>query len=121
MSFGTCCCCREDHEELGYPAGIIVAIEYVFALSIGLRVGFHYRMPFETYLTLGLVFAGIGISLIVLTKLRFTRAEPNRRRFGAFFPSFLIRQALRLILSALQITALTWMKIMLPVASPFLG
>ncbi len=103
------------------PAAIIVAIEYVFALAIGLRVGFHYRMPFETYLTLGLVFAGIGISLIIVIKLAIyarEREQAPTRRLLSELP-YLLSFSVGLILTALQITALTWTKIMLPIASPF--
>src|SRR3954447_7050465 len=103
------------------PAAIIVAIEYVFALSIGMRVGFHYRIPFGTYMLLGLAFAGIGVSLFIVVKLAMYALESEpapARRLLTEIPH-LSSFAVGVLLSALQISVLTWTKIMLPIASPF--
>jgi hypothetical protein len=103
------------------PAAIVVAIEYLFALAIGVRVGFHYRIPIETYLVLGLTFAGLGVALIIVAKLAMYalqhEATPTRRliRERPYLASF----AVGVLLSALQISVLTWTKVMLPIASPF--
>jgi len=103
------------------PAAIIVAAEYLFAFLIGERVGFRYRIPFETYMMLGIAFAGIGAAAIVVSKLALYAAQreasPTKRLLselpyvGAFVTAVL--------LSALQISVLTWTKVMLPIASPF--
>jgi len=103
------------------PAAIIVAVEYVFALSIGLRVGFHYRIPFETYMILGFAFAGLGATLIVLTRLGTyaLQHEPAPARRLLTDMPYISSFAVGVLLSALQITVLTWTKVMLPIASPF--
>jgi hypothetical protein len=100
---------------------IIVAIEYVFAVAIGVRVGFHHQIPFETYMTLGLAFAGCGVALIVLFKLGVyaTQAETSPTRRLATEMPYIVSFVVAVLLSALQISVLTWTKIMLPIASPF--
>src|SRR5947208_11923212 len=103
------------------PAAIIIAIEYAFALAIGMRVGFHYRIPFETYMVLGLAFAGIGVSIMVVAKLAMyaLQREPRpTRRLLTELP-YLASFVAGVLLSALQISVLTWTKVMLPIASPF--
>ena len=103
------------------PAAIIVAVEYVFALVIGARVGFHYRIPFETYVILGLAVAGIGLSLIICAKLviyTLEREDAPTRRLLSETP-YMAGFVAGVTLSALQIAVLTWTKVMLPIASPF--
>jgi hypothetical protein len=103
------------------PAAIIIAIEYLFALAVGARVGFHYRIPFDTYMILGLTVAVTGAALIIVVKLaRYAtqrEAAPSARlmREAPYIASF----AAGALLSALQISVLTWTKVMLPIASPF--
>src|SRR5438045_9665950 len=95
------------------PAAIIIGIEYVFALIVGMRVGFHYRIPFETYMVLGLAFAGIGVSIIVVAKLaRYAlerEARPARRLLTEL--PYLSSFVAGVLLSALQISVLTWPKV----------
>lgn len=103
------------------PAAIIVAIEYLFAFAIGARVGFQYRIPFETYAVLGATVAVLGATLIIGTKLARYAMEgevaPTERLLheAPYIWSF----AAGALLSALQIAVLTWTKVMLPIASPF--
>lgn len=103
------------------PAAIIVAIEYLFAFAIGARVGFQYRIPFDTYGILGATVAVLGAALIIVVKLaRYAMQDegaPAARllREAPYVWSF----AAGALLSALQIAVLTWTKVMLPIASPF--
>ena len=103
------------------PAAIIVAIEYLFAFAVAARVGFHYRIPFETYAILGLAFAGIGATLILLWKLLIYAVQreqsPSKRLIGEL--PYVAGFVAAVLLSALQISVLTWTKVMLPIASPF--
>jgi hypothetical protein len=103
------------------PAAIIVAIEYLFAFAVGARVGFHYRIPFETYAILGMAFAGIGAALILLWKLLTyvvqRERSPSKRLIGEL--PYVAGFVSAVLLSALQISVLTWTKVMLPIASPF--
>jgi hypothetical protein len=103
------------------PAAIIVAVEYLFALMIGIRVGFHYQIPFAAYAITALAIIGISAAIAIVVRLFFYaregEARPTRRllseapRFSGF--------AIGVFLVALQIGVLTWTKIMLPIASPF--
>jgi hypothetical protein len=103
------------------PSAIIVAIEYAFALALGIHVGFRYELPFTTYLILGLFAAFVGIVAIILFKLvRFAlqrEESPARRlaRESTIMASF----AIGAIVIALQMAVLSWTKIMLPIASSF--
>ncbi len=103
------------------PAALIVAIEYIFALLVGARVGFHYRIPFATYMLLGLTFAGLGVSAIIVIKLAIyalqREAAPTQRLIAE--RAYILSFAAAVLLSALQIAVLTWTKVMLPIASPF--
>jgi hypothetical protein len=101
--------------------GIVVAVEYLFALLIGFRVGFHYRIPFESY-----AIAGVGIALAGGSAFAISRfvsyakqREPRpARRLLAEFPrcyGFVFGT----LLVAIQMAVLNWTKIMLPLATPF--
>lgn len=103
------------------PTAIIIAVEYLFALAIGMRVGFRYQIPFSTYMILGLAFAGIGAALIGIIKLgvyAFQREPSPTRRLLSQIP-YILRFVVAVLLSSLQISVLTWTKVMLPIASPF--
>jgi len=91
------------------PAAAIVALEYAAALSIGYRVGFHYSIPFGSYLVLGLTVATIGFWLIIAARL-------VRRDFAKSLPWGFVAGS---ILVALQMAVLNWTKIMLPIAVGF--
>src|SRR5690242_1007674 len=103
------------------PAAIIVAVEYLFAIVIGARVGFRYSIPFTAYLIAGLTVVGVGgaiaISARLLVYLRAGEAHPTRRLMVEF-PNF-YGFASGVMLVALQMAVLAWTKIMLPIASPF--
>lgn len=103
------------------PAALIVAVEYVFAFAAGARVGVHYRIPFATYVLLGIAVAGSGLSLIVVARLALFAFEQERapaRRLIGDVP-YLAGFAAGVMLSALQIAVLTWTKVMLPIVTPF--
>ena len=103
------------------PAAIIVAAEYLFALAIGLRIGFHYRIPFQTYALVGLSIASAGIVLFIVTKLikyALESEERPARRLWSELPR-IWPFAIGTLLVAVEIAVLNWTKIMLPIASSF--
>jgi hypothetical protein len=103
------------------PATIVVAIEYLFAWVIGFGVGFHYRIPFESYAIGGVGIALAGVSVFIIsTFVSYARqGEPRpARRLLAEFPRC-YGFVLGTVLVAVQMAVLTWTKIMLPLASPF--
>ncbi|HEX3423883.1 MAG TPA: phosphatase PAP2 family protein [Sphingomicrobium sp.] len=103
------------------PAAIIVAVEYLFALLIGARVGFHYRIPFVAYAIIGTTIAAAGVVVFILGRLiRYAAGRERRpaRRLMAELPKCLPFLAGTLLVS-LEIGVLTWTKIMLPIAVPF--
>lgn len=103
------------------PATFIVAVEYLFALAVGARVGFRYQIPFATYMILGLAFAGIGAAVIILVDLGRYAVQHERspaKRLASDAP-YIVSFVVAVLLCAFQITALTWTKVMLPIASPF--
>ena len=51
------------------PAAIIVAVEYLFALTVGERVGFRYSIPFATYFITGLTIVGICGAITIAARL----------------------------------------------------
>ena len=103
------------------PAALIIALEYVAALAVGIRVGFRYSLPWDAYLIAALtVVCLIGAALIVVRLAFYAyggEQHPTRR---------LIREAPRyygfaagVVLVGLQAAVLTWAKVMLPLAIPF--
>lgn len=103
------------------PAAIIVAAEYLVALMIGARVGFHYSIPFSSYFVAGLtVVGGGGAAAIGARLVVYARAEEQQptRRLLSEVPAF-SGFAFGVLLVALQMAVLSWTKIMLPIASPF--
>jgi hypothetical protein len=103
------------------PAALIVGVEYLIALIIGMRVGFHYSIPFSAYAICALTVVVLaGVAALVIRLFVYARQgeeHPTRRllseapRFSGF--------AVGTLLVGLQMGALTWMKIMLPIASSF--
>lgn len=104
-----------------FPAALIVAAEYVIALAIGMRVGFRYSIPATAYAVIALTCVGVAAAATIVACLvvyaRQGEQHPTRR---------LIREAPRFygfaagtLLVAMQISVLTWTKVMLPIASPF--
>lgn len=96
------------------PAAGIVALEYVVALMIGWRVGFHYSIPFAAYLISALTIISIGLFALLAFRLLESRNGPAPLAPGRFY-SF----AVGVLLVALQFAVLNWLKIMLPIAQPF--
>lgn len=103
------------------PAATMVAVEYAFALLIGFRVGFRYRIPLETYAMIGAGIASLGVLIFVVVKfVAYVREREPRPlpRLLSDIPkcsAFVIGT----FLVALEMGALTWTKIMLPIAAPF--
>jgi hypothetical protein len=103
------------------PAAIIVSVEYLFALLIGFRVGFHYRIPFDVYAIAGAGVASTGIAAFTVAKFvkyALQREPRPARRLLADFPrcyGFVTGS----LLIAVQMAVLCWTKIMLPLANPF--
>jgi PAP2 superfamily len=103
------------------PAAAIISVEYVFALLIGFKVGFHYRIPFESYAITGVGIAMFGVTVFIVCKFVSYAAqrEPRpARRLLAEFPGC-YGFVCGTLLVAVQMAILTWTKIMLPLTSPF--
>ena len=107
------------------PALAIVAVEYGFALAIGFAVGFKFALPTQSYAVLTSVIATSTLILILLARLvRYAiRGEqhPAERLLAdaRVHGPWLISIVLTFMLVGLQIAALTWLKIMLPIAVGF--
>lgn len=103
------------------PAAIIVAVEYLFAFAIGMKVGFRYQIPVDAYAVIGIGIAGLGLFAFVIWKaLSYARqGEPQpARRLVAELPRCM-PFVIGTLLVAIEMGALTWTKIMLPIADPF--
>lgn len=94
---------------------MIVAVEYAVALLIGARAGFEYQIPLRTYLVVGSVVVVLAFAGLMLVRLfrawRHGDAPLDLGPFAVF--------AAGVMLIALQMAVLTWLKVMLPVASAF--
>lgn len=103
------------------PAALVVAVEYAVALAIGFRAGFHYSIPFDRYLSIGLVVA-VGGSLIALllrtAHLAWRQEERPIRRIASEAPK-LAGFVAGVMLVTLQMAALSWLKVMIPLATSF--
>ena len=96
------------------PAALIVTLEYVVALAIGARIGFHYTIPFASYVIAGLVIVTIGFAGFVALRMIQARNSDvpfNPSRFAAF--------AVGVLLVALQWAVVMWLKVMLPLSVGF--
>ena len=96
------------------PAALIVTLEYVVALAIGARIGFHYTIPFTSYLIAGLVVVVIGFAVFVAFRMIQAREADvplNISRFSSF--------AVGVLLVALQWAVILWLKTMLPISVGF--
>jgi hypothetical protein len=103
------------------PAAIIVAVEYAMAILIGARAGFRYSIPFDTYMIIGCAFVGAAGAVAIVIRLvaYLAQREPHpSRRLLADAHRF-VPFAVGVILTSLQISVLTWLKVMLPIVSPF--
>jgi hypothetical protein len=111
----------EAMKNWAVPASIIVAVQYIFALLIGVRVGFHYRIPFDLYAIAGASIASAGVALFTIAKI-VSYAKQREQRPARRLLSELPRCAgfvLGTVLVAVQMAVLTWTKIMLPLGRPF--
>jgi hypothetical protein len=103
------------------PATIIVAVQYVFALLVEARVGYHYERMVLVYLDVGLRIATVAVVAYILTSfvacVREKELRPTRRLLQDLprCSSFVLGTAL----VTMQMAVLTWTKIMLPIAEPF--
>jgi hypothetical protein len=103
------------------PAVAIVAVEYLFAFFIGLRIGFRYHIPFATYALVGASVALTGFVAFVIAKLITYASQKEARpalRLLSDLPKCLPFLVGTLLISV-EIAVLNWTKIMLPIASPF--
>lgn len=103
------------------PAAAIISIEYVFALLIGIKAGFRYRIPFDSYAITGAGVALLGITIFAVSKFVRYAAQreprPARRLLAEFSRCYGF--VIGTMLVAVQMAILTWTKIMLPLTSPF--
>jgi hypothetical protein len=103
------------------PAAIIIAVEYLFALLIGAKVGFRYQIPFAAYSAIGasIAFAGVtAFSLVKIIGYAGERESRPWRRLVSDLPRC-TGFVLGTMLVGVQMAVLTWTKIMLPIAVPF--
>lgn len=105
-----------------FPAAAIVAIEYATALLLGTKAGFHYSIPFSTYFVVGLTIAGLGVSfwivLLLATYAIQKEEHPSKRLLREARPRFL-PFLIGVVLVTLEMAVLMWLKVMLPIVSPF--
>lgn len=107
------------------PALAIVAMEYCFALAIGFMVGFKFALPTVAYALLTSVISVSTVILILIARLA-TYAlageqHPARRLWAdaQLHAPWLISIGCAFVLVGLQLAALTWLKVMLPIAEGF--
>lgn len=107
------------------PALAIVAMEYCFAFAIGFNAGFKYALPTAAYALLTSVIAASILVLILIARLAtyaIAREQHPTRRLWAdalFHAPWLVSVGCAFILVGLQLAALTWLKVMLPIAKGF--
>lgn len=92
------------------PAVVIVAVEYVVALSVGFTIGFHRSIAFSSYLISGLLVAAVSVCVISAYRLATKSQRPA---------SDLVEVVAVVVLVGLQMAVLGWLKVMLPHAQPF--
>jgi hypothetical protein len=103
------------------PAALIVAAELVIALLIGFRASFRYSIPVGAYIIVALTFVGLAAAATIVARLIVYALQkeesPTRRLIGEahHFYGF----AIGTVLVAMQMSILTWTKVMLPIASRF--
>ena len=104
------------------PATTIVIVEYAIALLLGSSIGFHYSIPFTTYFISGMTIACVGITVWILILLGFYAREreqhPSRRLLAEGAPRF-VAFLYGVVLFTLEMAVLMWLKVMLPIVSPF--
>jgi hypothetical protein len=107
------------------PAAAIVAIEYAIALWIGFSVGFHYELPTKTYVITTMTIAVILLTGFLLIRLARYAWEGENHPIARLSSearqgqSHIYGILLGCLLVGMQIGALTWLKIMLPVTQGF--
>jgi hypothetical protein len=92
----------------------MVAIEYVAALLIGWHVGFHYTIPFASYMIAGASVISLGFFAFIAAKLIKARSGDVPLNLPAF-----VMFATAVALISLHWAAITWLKVMLPLAVGF--
>jgi hypothetical protein len=101
------------------PALGILCIEYFAAFRIGVTVGFHYQIPFQSFALTGSTVAAIGLALAMFWQLfclwREGEDNPARRILGRLPWSFVVG----VLLVACQVAVLNWTKVMMPLAVGF--
>lgn len=103
----------------------VLALEYGVALLIGVSAGFKFALPTKTYAILTSTIAASVLILILLVRLAHywlnKEQHPARRLMAEaqlHWP-WLISVSFAFILVGMQIAALTWLKVMLPIAVGF--
>lgn len=103
----------------------VVALEYGVALSIGISAGFKFALPTKAYAILTSTIAASSLVLILLVRLAYyglrKEQHPARRLVAdaQLHAPWLISVCFAFILVGMQIAALTWLKVMLPIAVGF--
>jgi len=103
----------------------VVVVEYCVALAIGFSVGFRYALPTKSYAIVTATIAASVLTLVLLGRLAHyglnKEPHPARRLFAdaQLHAPWLISTCCAFLLVGLQIGALTWLKIMLPIAQGF--
>lgn len=107
------------------PVIAIVAVEYVAALLIGAKIGFHFRIPIDIYPVVAATI--VALTLIALLLYHLTRmllageAHPSTKLADLVkkHRRWIIEFSLGALLVGLEIGILNWMKVMLPLVRPF--
>jgi len=103
----------------------VVALEYGVALTIGFSVGFRFALPTKAYAILTATIAASALILTLVARLAhygLSKEQHPARRLVADtqrHAPWLISVCFAFILVGMQIAALTWLKIMLPIAAGF--
>lgn len=102
-------------------AAVIVAIEYLAALLIGVRVGFHYTIPFRGFATIGFAIAFVGcfVAFIVRLARLFFAGEPRPIRRLRGEAHHLSGFVVGCLLVTAQMAVLCWLKVMMPLTAGF--
>lgn len=114
---------RNGDNQWIVPAAILVFCQHLAAIVLSHEIGFNSRPPTFRYMIIAFVISLVGGSIIAMPRIwRFWReGEPGpiarlvREADGSAVASYLIGFQV----FALQMGALTWLKEMLPVVTPF--
>jgi hypothetical protein len=103
----------------------VVGLEYGVALAIGYSVGFQFTLPTKSYVIVTGTIAASALVLILLARLAHygLQKEPHPAyrllSDARFHAPWLFSMCFAFVLVGMQIGALTWLKVMLPIAQGF--